>query len=304
VNSGGAAALAGLVKSLRADVPHSYVVGAGDLIGASPLASALFRHESTIEILGDVGVDASSLGNHEFDAGTAELERIINGGCAATRPDDVIASCPGERYRGARFKYIAANVLGRDGRPIVAPYVVKDFSGIPVAFIGGVTKATPRMVVPSGIAGLRFLDEAESVNAAARELRAKGVRAMVAVFHEGLELGAPGKRGDWNDTTCPQAHGPLIDIARRLDPGIRVVFSGHTHQGYRCELGGRLLVSSTAYGRGLSVVDVELDRATGAMLPPVRSYNLPVVNERTDPAHREKFASAAPAPYGKALREA
>ena len=115
---------------------------------------------------------------------------------------------------------------------------------------------------------------------------------MVAVFHEGFELGKEGKRGDWNDVTCPEAHGPLLDIARRLAPEIRVVFSGHSHMGYRCEVEGRLLIQGTSHGRGISVVDVELDRATGAMLPPVRSINLPLVNVKTDPAQRERLAAA------------
>jgi len=159
-------------------------------------------------------------------------------------------------------------------------------------------------VSPSGIAGLTFQDEAEAVNRAADALRAQGVRSMIATFHEGIELGTNAKRGDWNDTTCPEAHGPLLDIARRLAPEIRVVHSAHTHQGYRCEIGGRLLISGTSYARGISVIDVELDRSTGAMLPPVRSYNLPVVNEKTDPVQREKLAAASPAPFDKILREA
>lgn len=304
VNVGGAAALAGMIRTLRAGSPHSLVLGAGDLLGASPLVSTLFKHESTVEILGDMGLEVSSLGNHEFDAGATELRRLIRGGCAPTVPNEVAASCAAAPYKGARFQYIAANVVDVRGKHIVAPYIVKTFDGIPVGIIGGVTKTTPQMVVPSGIKGLRFQDEAEAVNRAAAELRAKGVRAMIAVFHEGLELGTFAKRGDWNDVTCPDAHGPLLGIARRLAPEIKVVFSGHTHQGYRCEIEGRLLIQGTSYGRGVSVVDVELDRATRAMLPPVRSLNLPVLNDRTEPAQREKLAAATAAAFASVLREA
>jgi 5'-nucleotidase len=158
--------------------------------------------------------------------------------------------------------------------------------------------------MPSGVAGLSFIDEAEGVNRAADELRAKGIRAMVAVFHEGIDVGAAPQRIDWNDTACVGAAGPLLDIARRLAPEIRVVLSGHTHQGYRCEVGGRLLIQSTAFGRGISVVDVELDRSTRAMLPIVRSYNLPVLNERTEAAIREKVIAGTPEPFRKPLAEA
>jgi 5'-nucleotidase len=304
VPAGGAAALAGTVQTLRAGAPHSLMLAAGDLIGAAPLVSALFKHESTIEILNDIGLEVSSLGNHEFDAGRKELQRVIRGGCAATAPGSPAASCAQSRYSGARFKYIAANVIDGQGRPIVAPYVIKHFDGIPVGFIGAVTKTTPQLVIASGVKGLRFLDEADAVNRAARQLRAKGVKAMVAVFHEGFELGTAEQRGDWNDLTCPDAHGPLLDIARRLDPEIKVVFSGHTHQGYRCAIDGRLLIQGTSYGRGVSVVDVQLDPDSRAMLPQMRSINLPVLNERTDPAQRERLAASFPEGYAAVLREA
>ncbi len=303
VATGGAAALSGLLSTLRAGSTYSLTVAGGDLIGASPLVSTLFRHETTVEILNDMGLEVSALGNHEFDAGAAELQRMIRGGCAPTKPDDIIASCSHDKYQGARFQYLGANVVDAQGRHIIAPYTVKHFDGIPVGIIGAVTKTTPQLVVPSGIAGLRFQDEADAVNRAADALRAKGVRAMVALFHEGIELGTNTNRGDWNDTTCPNAHGPLLDIARRLAPEIRVIFSGHTHQGYRCEIGGRLLIQGTSYGRGVSVVDIELDRSTRAMLPPVRSLNLPVMNERTEAPARERLIDAAPAPFAAALRE-
>lgn len=303
VPAGGAAALAGTVKKLRAGAPHSFMLAGGDLIGAAPLVSSLFRHESTIEVLNRIGLDVSALGNHEFDSGVNELKRVIGGGCAATIPGDAMTSCARGRYGGARFRYIAANVVDGRGRLVVEPYVIRRFEGIPVGFIGGVTKTTPQMVMPSGIRGLTFQDEADAANRAARELRARGVKAMVAVFHEGLELGTSANRGDWNDATCPDAHGPLLDIARRLDPDIKVIFSGHTHQGYRCEIEGRLMIQGTSYGRGVSVVDVEIDPRT-RRIALVRSINLPVLNERTSAAQREKLAAAAPEPFAAVVREA
>lgn len=305
VNVGSAAAMLGMMKALRAGSPFSLTIAGGDLIGASPLVSSLFRHETTIEILNDLGLDVSTVGNHEFDAGLTELQRIIKGGCAATQPADIASSCAADgRYKGTKFTYLASNVVDAQGRHPIAPYLIKTFDGIRVGIIGAVTKTTPQMVMPSGIAGLTFQDEAEAVNRAADALRKLGVRSMIATFHEGIELGTAAKRGDWNDTTCPEAHGPLLDIASRLAPEIKVVHSAHTHQGYRCEIGGRLLISGTSYARGISVIDVELDRSTGAMLPPVRSYNLAVVNERTDPAQRAKLAAAAPAPFDAVLRDA
>ena len=303
VAAGGAAALAGIVQTLRAGAPHSLMLSGGDLIGAAPLVSTLFRHESTIEVMNAIGLDAGSVGNHEFDAGITELQRIATGGCAATLPDDAVSSCGLERYTGAKFPMLASNVLDAQGKPVLPPYTVKRIAGIRVGIIGAVTKTTPTIVVPSGVAGLRFIDEAEGVNRAARRLKVLGVHTIVAIFHEGGELGTPQNRGDWNDTTCPNRSGPIFEIAEQLVPEISVIFSAHTHQGYRCIVGGRTIISGTSYGRGVSVVDVEIDRQTRAIVPAAtRSYNLPVVNDATDPLLRERIAAATPAPYAEVLR--
>jgi 5'-nucleotidase len=302
---GGAAAVAGLVHTLRAGAPHSLFLSAGDLIGASPLVSTLFRHESTIEVMNAIGLDVGAVGNHEFDAGITELQRVARGGCAATLPDDATSSCGLDRYTGARFPMLAANVLDARGRPVLAPYVVRRVGGVRVGIIGAVTKTTPSIVVRSGVAGLRFVDEADAVNRAARQLKAQGVMAIIAVLHEGGELGTSQTRGDWNDPRCPDRSGPIFAIAQRLVPEISVIFSAHTHQGYRCIIDGRTIIQGTSYGRGLSVVDIELDPATHRILPlKTRSINLPVLNDQTDAATRERLAAAWPAPYAEALRTA
>jgi 5'-nucleotidase len=302
---GGAAALAGLVKTLRAGAPNSLMLSGGDLIGAAPLVSTLFSHESTIEVMNAIGLDVSVTGNHEYDRGITELLRVAKGGCAPPQLNAVVSSCTLAPYAGARFTYIAANVLDAHGQPVLAPYVIKRVHGIRVGIIGAVTKTTPSIVIPSGVAGLQFIDEADAVNRAAARLKKQGVRAMVAVFHEGGELGDSAHRGDWNDTRCPDAQGPIFDIAKRLSPDIGVIFSAHTHQGYRCIVDGRVIIQGTSYGRGISVVDTVLDPHTRRFIPALtRSINLPVLNERTDPALRERFAAAQPAPYGDVLRNA
>ncbi len=303
VPAGGAAALAGMVKTLRAGAPHSLMLSSGDLIGAAPLVSTLFRHESTIEVMNAIGLDVGAVGNHEFDAGITELRRVAAGGCAATLPDDAATSCGLDRYTGARFPMLGANVLEAGGRPALPPYTIKRIAGIRVGIIGAVTRTTPTIVVPSGVAGLRFIDEADAVNRAARELRRRGVRTIIALFHEGGELGKPQNRGDWNDSRCLERSGPIFDIASRLVPEISVIFSAHTHQGYRCIVDGRTIVSGTSYGRGLSVVDVQIDPKTRRIVPALtQSHNLPVVNDATDTGLRERLAAATPAPYGDVLR--
>ena len=303
VPTGGAAAVAGFVNTLRANAPNSLMIAGGDLIGASPLISTLFRHESTIEVMNAIGLDVSTVGNHEFDGGAAELKRIQNGGCGTNSPDSAATSCTLDQYAGARFDYLSANVFDGPTHTLFPPYVIKTVHGIRIGVIGAVTKTTPSIVRPSGVAGLRFIDEAEGVNRAARMLKADGVKVIVATFHEGGELGTPQHRGDWNDTNCPEAHGRIFEIAKQLSRDVDVIFSAHTHQGYRCIVDGRVIIQGTSYGRGISVVDLMLDPHTGKVLPALtRSINLPVMNDLTDPALRERFAAALPADYAEVLR--
>ena len=79
--AGGAEYLASHVRALRATNPNTLFLSAGDLIGATPLISALFHDEPTIEAMNQTGLDINAVGNHEFDEGTKELRRMQSGGC-------------------------------------------------------------------------------------------------------------------------------------------------------------------------------------------------------------------------------
>ena len=104
--AGGAEYLAARIHQLRARHANSIFVAAGDLIGASPTLSAWSHDEPAIEALSLMGLEASSVGNHEFDKGPAELLRMQNGGC------DAKDGCNGpNRFAGARFRYLSANVI-------------------------------------------------------------------------------------------------------------------------------------------------------------------------------------------------
>jgi 5'-nucleotidase len=251
VAAGGAEHMATLVKQLRAGAPNTIFVAAGDLIGASPFLSAMFHDEPTIEALSMMGLEVAAVGNHEFDEGRDELKRMQNGGC---HPTD---GCQGPHpFPGARFHYLAASTFETStGKTIFPPYQIRKFSGVPVAFIGLTLKGTPNIVLPLGVAGLEFHDEAETVNALVPELKARGVEAIVVLIHEG---GFP--TGDYNE--CPGISGPIVDIVRKFDKAVDVVISGHTHQAYVCEIDGRLVTSGDKYGTLVTAIDLKLDPAT------------------------------------------
>ncbi|MDB5617817.1 bifunctional metallophosphatase/5'-nucleotidase [Tardiphaga sp.] len=251
VPAGGAEHMATLVKQLRTGKKNSVFVAAGDLIGASPFLSAMFHDEPTIESLSMMGLEIASVGNHEFDEGKTELLRMQNGGC---HPVD---GCQGPHpFMGATFHYLAASTIETaTGRPVLPPYEIKNFDGIPVGFIGLTLKATPTLVSPPGVAGLEFRDEAETVNALVPELKAKGVEAIVVLIHEG---GFPS--GDYNE--CPGISGPIVEIVKKFDKAVDVVISGHTHRAYTCEIDGRLVTSGDKYGTIVTAIDLKVDRTT------------------------------------------
>ena len=247
VSTGGVAWLAAHVAQLRQQEP-TLVVAAGDLVGASPLPSALTHDEPSIAALDALGLDLSSVGNHEFDEGVEELKRLQRGGCHAGE------ACPDGPFPGARFTYLAANVVDRTGATIFPGSVLKQVGGATVGFVGVVLRDTPTVVTPNGIAGLTFLDEADTVNALVPKLKAAGADAVVVLIHQGATP-APGTPTDG----CRGMTGGLIELTQRFR-GVDVVVSGHTHQAYVCpDLGGMLVTSAGAYGRLLTRISLELD---------------------------------------------
>ena len=300
MRSGGAAFLATRINQLRAEQPRHVVVSAGDLIGASPLTSGLFHDEPTIEVMNAMGLDISALGNHEFDRGVAHLLRMANGGCQA-QPVANRQTCAGvaNHFSGARFKFLAVNVLDRgSGETIVPPAWIKNIDGVRVGFIGAVTLSTPGIVVLSAVAGVRFTGEAKALNQHAKELQAQGVQAIVAVIHEGGEA-----EGGYD--ACRNPRGAIFDIARELDPAIDVVLSAHTHRGYNCVIDGRVIMQAASYGRLVSVIDVEIDRASGDIVRErTRARNVPVPNGmRTSASLRAAYPPLAPDPEVAAIVE-
>ena len=255
IDAGGVEYLATHINTLRAQNPNTVVVSAGDLIGASPLLSAIFHDEPTIEAFNLIGLDFNAVGNHEFDEGWDELVRMQEGGC---HPVDGCAD--GDGFEGANFQFLAANVVRKDnGKTIFPAYKMRSFSGAKVAFIGMTLEGTPSIVTPSGIAALDFLDEAETVNALIPELKKKGIETIVVLIHEGatqVPASSP-------INSCAGISGPIVDIVNNFDDEVDVVVSGHTHQPYNCVIDGKIVTSSFSFGRLVTKIDLTIDRATG-----------------------------------------
>ncbi len=271
VSAGGAAYLSTLVHLLKQQNPnHTLVVAAGDMIGASQLTSGLFHDEPTIDILSQIGLDISSVGNHEFDKGRAELLRLQAGGCYPKSDDGTtglvgVDTCMNQgKFNGASFQYLAANVLDqKTGETLFPAYTIRSLEGVKIGFIGLTLKDTPSVVTPAGVAGLQFVDEVETVNRLVPVLKSKGVTVIVVLIHQGGET----KAKTLLDKSCPGFSGDIISLSDRMDPAIDVVVSGHTHQEYVCfRPDGKLITQSGFYGRLVTKIDLTVDSSTKKVL--------------------------------------
>ncbi|WP_160722583.1 bifunctional 2',3'-cyclic-nucleotide 2'-phosphodiesterase/3'-nucleotidase [Bacillus sp. USDA818B3_A] len=265
--AGGIEYLAGYLKEREAANPsNTLLVQAGDAVGASRPVSALLQDEPTIKILNELGFDVGTIGNHEFDEGVTEMLRLINGG---SHPKTVDKYGP---FEGANFPYIAANVVKEEtNQLILPPYVVKEVDGVKVGFIGVVTTETPSIVTPSGVAGVKFTDEAEAINKYAAELKGKGIKSIVVLAHD------PGTSA--TDGSNPT--GKVVDIAKAVDDEVDVIFGAHDHKYLNSTVDGKLLVQSYSYGTAFSDVDLTIDPVTKDIV----SKQAEIVTTFQDAAH-------------------
>ncbi|MFF3312697.1 bifunctional metallophosphatase/5'-nucleotidase [Streptomyces sp. NPDC002952] len=266
IDAGGVEYLATHLRQARAGNKYSITAAAGDMVGASPLISGLFHDEPTIDALNKLDLDVTSVGNHEFDEGAAELARLQNGGC---HPKDGCYD-DSEEFAGADFPYLAANVTKeKTGKPLLKPYWVWKKNGVKVGFIGVTLEGTPNIVSAEGVKGLKFGDEVETINKYAKVLRKQGVNSIVALIHEG---GAPASTAYNYDCDSPGAgdgiSGPIVDIAKNVTPAVDALVTGHTHQAYACTIpdpagNPRMVTSAASFGRLYTDTTLTYDRWTG-----------------------------------------
>lgn len=265
IPAGGVEYLATSLRNARVGHPYSVTAAGGDMVGASPLISGLFHDEPTIEALNGLDLDVTTVGNHEFDEGAAELGRLQNGGCHP------VEGCytPGKTFEGADFPYLAANVTDeKTGKPVLKPYTVWKKDGVKIGFIGVTLEGTPDIVTANGVKGLKFHDEIETVNKYAKELDRQGVKSIVALIHEG---GAPASTVYDYDCDSPGAgdgiSGPIVAIAKGITPKVDALVTGHTHQSYVCTIpdpagNPRMVTSAASFGKVYTDTTLTYDRRT------------------------------------------
>ncbi|MFE9171763.1 bifunctional metallophosphatase/5'-nucleotidase [Streptomyces kebangsaanensis] len=264
IDAGGVEYLASSLRTARKGHDRSLTVAAGDLVGASPLLSGLFHDEPTVEAMNKLGLDVTGVGNHEFDEGKDELLRLQNGGC---HPADGCYA-KGRKFKGADYPILSANVLNeKTGKPLLKPYTVQNVKGAKVGFIGVTLKGTPDVVTAEGVKGLKFLDEAETINKYTKELQKQGVHAIVALVHEGGFPASSAYNHDCDAGGSTGLSGPIVDIAKKVSPEVDALVTGHTHNAYVCTIPDpaghpRLVTSAASFGRLYTELNMQYDPRT------------------------------------------
>jgi 5'-nucleotidase len=296
VPTGGIAYLATHIKALRQGHPNTLTVGAGDLIGASPLVSALFHDEPTIEALNGIGMDVSGVGNHEFDEGVDELLRMRYGDQHGGDGCHPVDGCQdGTPFGGSIFDYLAANVFyAGTNQTILPPYEVRRVGNSKIGFIGLTFEDTPTVVTPAAVAGLEFRPEIQTVNALVDKLRnEQGVKAFIVLLHQGGTQRPPAPPAptatpvgnEYTDVNgCVNFLGPEMEqIAQGLDDRVSVVVSAHTHQPYICRMSGKLVTSAASFGRVVTDIELTIDHQSKTVTQVVATNKIVTQDVRPDP---------------------
>lgn len=268
IPAGGSAYLASAIDSVRAQYPNHLTVSAGDMIGATQLASSLFLDEPAIGVMNRVGVDFNAVGNHEFDRGRDELKRKQDGGC---QQHTALKPCRMERFTGAKFRFLAGNSVEANGKTLFPATAIRSFGSgrarVKVGLIGLTLKETADLASREGLKGVHFTDEADTVNALIPQLKAHGAAAIVLLIHQGGYTKADAGTSP-DPSTCPNLTGGIRPILDRLDPAVDVVVSGHTHWSYVCDYGAYnpsrpfLLTSAGVLGQLVTDITLEIDPKT------------------------------------------
>lgn len=247
------------IEQLRAagGAGNTLVVAGGDLIGASLFNSAAAGDPAfsdpdspAIDVMSEL-IDVSSVGNHEFDLGFADLvNRVIP---------------------RAEYPYLGANVRNAsDGSPALDEYALFERGGITIGVIGAVTGETPTLVSPEGVADLTFTDPVDAVNLVATMLSNgtdngttdREADVIIAAYHEG---GAGATLG------AAMSNATFAHIANDTHPAVGAIITAHTHQPYTFSApipggGTRPIVQTGEYAARVAEVVLTVDSSTGDVL--------------------------------------
>lgn len=255
------------------------VVDSGDMYQGT-LESNLFEGAAVVRGYNRIGYSAVAVGNHEFDYGPLG--------------EDVVARKPGDDPLGAlkrntevaSFPFLSANMVEKSTGKVpdwAKPYTIVTRGGAKIGIIGLSTPDTPNVTMAANVITLSFTDPVAATIAAAQELRAQDVDAIVVIAHMG------GRCTNNDDPDHSESCDDKLEANRylhALPPGtIDAFFAGHTHAKMRHYINGIPTLQGGALSREFSTLDLWIDTAankvTRSELRP-QTMICPFVYEGTD----------------------
>ena len=212
---GGYARLAGLIakrKGARKAQGPVLVLDAGDYSMGTAFSAATRETGGELRLMGRMGYDATTFGNHEFDLGPEGLGKSIGVASKAGRIPAILAA--NTSFSGSDAKLADLQRLTKEG--VVRRYLVIERGGIRFGLFGVLGKEA--MIYTSGGA-TTFVDAVETAKEMVKILReTEKVDVVIALSHGGVEKDKDGRYTGGED----------VQLAKNV-PGIDVVISGHSH---------------------------------------------------------------------------
>src|SRR5215204_1200747 len=260
---GGAAALASYFAVDRAANPNTLTLTAGDAYGASPPVSSFNDERPAVLAMRMMGFDADTFGNHNFDRGTAHLQRMID-----------LASTPAGAAAGSPFRYLSANLENLDANLTgVDKWGWFKLGGLKIAVIGITNEEAPEVVKPGSLGTIEITDSVAAANKWAAVTRRAGADVVIVITHKGIRGLNPDGSG----------FGELVDFAEAVK-GVDVVIGDHTDFQYARVHGDALVVENKS--KGLTYAKTQLTVVPGSgVTAKSASFVVPTVaNVTPDPA--------------------
>ncbi|WP_245890150.1 bifunctional metallophosphatase/5'-nucleotidase [Rummeliibacillus pycnus] len=252
---------------LKSTTTNSLTVQAGDLVGGSPSYSSLLQDEPTMNVANAMKFQVGALGNHEFDEGIEEFQRILKGQAPTTETQnyDLVKDY---KQTKSNMEVLSANIVDKKTKKLLTgfkPYTVKKVNGVKVGFIGIVTPDIKTVVLSKFVQNIEVTDPAKAIAKYDKILRKEGIKAIVVIAHSG----AYNTDADTSIETQGQDKiaGPSIDMLKELekiDPNhsVDVVFGGHDHNFANGVYKKTRIIEAKSFGKAYSVVEGTLSKKT------------------------------------------
>ena len=254
-----------LLAATESTSDHTFILHAGDHVGASPAESALLQDEPSITFLNymadfcqnhqqETCYVIGTAGNHEFDEGTPEMLRLLHGGVHAKGP------FLEPSWAGAKYTNLSANVFARDsGQLILPPYVIQQVNGVEIGIIGLTLDYTPDLVVPGAVDDLYFADQAEVAQRYVTLLEEQGINAIIIVVHDGTR--DKYYSGATQTNSRIDKNSKFGQFLGQLPTAVDLVVTGHSHRftnAYFSRKNAPSLLVTQAFSSGRAYADITL----------------------------------------------